>query len=237
MDEAGLEEEFAPLFDYSGVHSAAFHHLSDDDLDDSPVASIGKQKRKDCLNGQEVVNILDDEEEGSKDKKKDDEEEDWLPPPPKMRCISSAVFEDKTLKALRSTKQELASLAEAAKDLLNSASEFGNSDAYITEKPAVEAEGERCFEKVEREKIVISIQDSKGGQQQFRLFMDDKFEKLFKIYAEKAKQKVESFTFSFDGQRVSPTATPAGLGLENDDIIEIIRNYVTVNSTGPSLSY
>lgn len=53
------------------------------------------------LNGQEVVNLLDEEGELDEEKKKNVEEEDWLPPPPKMRSISSAVFEDNTLKALR----------------------------------------------------------------------------------------------------------------------------------------
>ncbi|KAH0466741.1 hypothetical protein IEQ34_003979 [Dendrobium chrysotoxum] len=47
-DKSGAEEEFAPLFDYSGVHSAGFHCLSDDDLDDSPVVSNGSRKRKGC---------------------------------------------------------------------------------------------------------------------------------------------------------------------------------------------
>ncbi|KAI0522322.1 hypothetical protein KFK09_004699 [Dendrobium nobile] len=173
MDKSGVEEEFAPLFDYSGVHSAGFHCLSDDDLDDSPVVSNGSRKRKDCKASE------------------------------------------------LSTKEELASLAEAAKDLLNSASEFGNSDVCILENSAEDTKEDKCFAKVEREKIVISILDDKGGQQQFRLFVDDKFERLFKTYAEKVKVKPESLVFSFDGERVSPTATPAGLGLEKDDIIEV----------------
>ncbi|PKU72240.1 uncharacterized protein LOC110098801 isoform X1 [Dendrobium catenatum] len=218
MDKSDVEEEFAPLFDYSGVHSAGLHSLSDDDLDDSPVVSNGSRKRKDC---KEVVNMLDEEGEDGDEKKKKEEDEDWMPPPPKMRCISSAVFEDNTLKALRSTKEELASLAEAAKDLLNSASEFGNSDVCILENSAEDTKEDKCFAKVERERIVISILDDKGGQQQFRLFVDDKFERLFKTYAEKVKVKPESLVFSFDGERVSPTATPAGLGLEKDDIIEV----------------
>ncbi|KAL0923790.1 hypothetical protein M5K25_004562 [Dendrobium thyrsiflorum] len=122
---------------------------------------------------------------------------------------------------VESTKEELASLAEAAKDLLNSASEFGNSDVCISENSAEDTKEDKCFAKVEREKIVISILDDKGGQQQFRLFVDDKFERLFKTYAEKVKVKPESLVFSFDGERVSPTATPAGLGLEKDDIIQV----------------
>ncbi|KAK8940304.1 hypothetical protein KSP40_PGU004276 [Platanthera guangdongensis] len=235
MDQSS-EEEFAPLFDYSGVQLPGFHYLSDDDSDFSPLVSKSNRKRKNsCVklwNGKEIVNVLDEQEKDGKGDIKKDEEEDWLPPPPKIPKIAPAVVQDKTLLALRfcflnsflelrSTKLELASLAEAARDLLNSASEFGNDDdVLILENSAAGVKGVKCLEKVERERILISVQD-KDGHKQFRLFADDKFERLFKIYAQKANLKLESLAFSFDGERVSPTATPAGLGLENDDIIEV----------------
>ncbi|KAK8913716.1 hypothetical protein KSP39_PZI023567 [Platanthera zijinensis] len=224
MDQSS-EEEFAPLFDYSGVQLPGFHYLSDDDSDFSPLVSKSNRKRKNsCVklwNGKEIVNVLDEQEKDGKGDSKKDEEEDWLPPPPKIPKIAPAVVQDKTLLALRSTKLELASLAEAARDLLNSASEFGNDDdVLILENSASGVKGAKCLEKVERERILISVQD-KDGHKQFRLFADDKFERLFKIYAQKANLKLESLAFSFDGERVSPTATPAGLGLENDDIIEV----------------
>lgn len=41
------------------------------------------------------------------------------------------------------------------------------------------------------------------------------------MYAEKAELKLENLVFSFDGDKISPTATPEGLGMENDDIIEV----------------
>ena len=41
------------------------------------------------------------------------------------------------------------------------------------------------------------------------------------MYAEKVKLQVESLVFSFDGDKVSPAATPEGLGMEDDDMIEV----------------
>ncbi|KAG0493482.1 hypothetical protein HPP92_004476 [Vanilla planifolia] len=121
---------------------------------------------------------------------------------------------------LRCTKLELASLAQEAKDLLNTMTESGERDIRIVEKSAMEVKEDEPTKKVEREKIVISIQD-KGGCKQFRVYMDENFERLFKMYAEKLKLKLETLVFSFDGERVNPSSTPAALGLRNDDIIEV----------------
>lgn len=41
------------------------------------------------------------------------------------------------------------------------------------------------------------------------------------MYAEKAQLKLENLVFCFDGEKVSPTETPEGLGLENDDMLEV----------------
>ncbi|KAG0491452.1 hypothetical protein HPP92_004850 [Vanilla planifolia] len=224
------EEELAPLFDYSRVHPAGINCLSDEDSDVSPLFLKGNRKRshkwtksrgEKVKNAQEVVNILDEEEEEeNRRKKKNDEEEDWLPPPPKVPRIGLVGLEDKILQELRCTKLELASLAQEAKDLLNTMTESGERDIRIVEKSAMEVKEDEPTKKVEREKIVISIQD-KGGCKQFRVYMDENFERLFKMYAEKLKLKLETLVFSFDGERVNPSSTPAALGLENDDIIEV----------------
>lgn len=50
---------------------------------------------------------------------------------------------------------------------------------------------------------------------------DDKFERLFKLYAEKVQVKLDNLVFSFDGDKISTNATPDSLGLEDDDIIEV----------------
>ncbi|RRT45400.1 hypothetical protein GW17_00009530 [Ensete ventricosum] len=75
-------------------------------------------------------------------------------------------------------------------------------------------------QQVQRQKIVISIQD-KEGKKQFRIYTDDKFERLFKLYADKVQIKLDNLVFSFDGDKVCKNATPDGLGLEDDDIIEV----------------
>lgn len=41
------------------------------------------------------------------------------------------------------------------------------------------------------------------------------------MYAEKVKLDLQNLVFSFDGDKISPTATPAGLEMEDDDIIEV----------------
>lgn len=56
----------------------------------------------------------------------------------------------------------------------------------------------------------------------FLILQDDNFERLFQMYADKVKSTaVESLVFIFDGDKVSPAATPEGLGLEDGDMIEV----------------
>ena len=55
----------------------------------------------------------------------------------------------------------------------------------------------------------------------FFSLQDDKLERLFKMYADMVHLKLESLVFCFDGDKLSPTATPTSAGLENDDIIEV----------------
>uniref|UniRef100_A0A2P2JAS7 Uncharacterized protein MANES_06G064100 n=1 Tax=Rhizophora mucronata TaxID=61149 RepID=A0A2P2JAS7_RHIMU len=72
----------------------------------------------------------------------------------------------------------------------------------------------------ERAKIVISFQ-GKDGHKQIRVYKDEKFERLFKMYADNVKLDIQSLAFSFDGDKVNPTATPDDLGMEDDDIIAV----------------
>lgn len=41
------------------------------------------------------------------------------------------------------------------------------------------------------------------------------------MYADKVKLGIQSLVFSFDGDKINPTATPDDLGMEDDDIIEV----------------
>ncbi|XP_077220621.1 ubiquitin-like superfamily protein [Tasmannia lanceolata] len=215
MDVSTEEQELEPLFDYSRIQPIDFISIDDDSLDSSPIFD-SKRKRipipipnpseekgeKNC----EIVNV-------------EKEEEDWLPPPPKR---PTGGFEsDSTLKELRLKKQELASFAQSAEDVLREVEESvkrelsssgQHSEVSEVDKPSTPHD--------KREKIIISIQD-KDGVKQFRVYTDEKFQRLFKMYAEKVKANLESLVFSFDGDKVSPNATPQSLGLENEDIIEV----------------
>ena len=41
------------------------------------------------------------------------------------------------------------------------------------------------------------------------------------MYADKVKLDIQNVVFCFDGDKISPAATPNGLGMEDDDIIEV----------------
>ncbi|CAA7408505.1 unnamed protein product [Spirodela intermedia] len=216
------EEELEPLFDYSRVQPADFLAVEDDDEPDSSPCFPNAKRRK-CASAalkgnsdNKVVRLEDDMRE-------EEEEEDWLPPPPpQIRDASLDLAEDETIQKLRLKKQELASFAWSAEDVMRAVIESAKKELNSSEKsddPEVEAE-EPVKQNVDRPKILISIQD-KDGHKQFRVYKDDKFERLFKMYAGWAKCGPESLVFCFDGSKISPSATPAILGLEDDDMIEV----------------
>ncbi|KAG2700834.1 hypothetical protein I3760_06G016000 [Carya illinoinensis] len=209
---ADSTEEFEPLFDYSRVQPLNFVCLEDDDDADASPTFFPKRRKI-----SEPVVVEDVEENakvlqiGDSDKKDD---LDWLAPPPKVsRDIQKIVGEDSTITKLRLKKQELVSFAQSAEDLLR---ELRNSRQSSLEPVSDEPSKPSC----ERVKIVISIQD-KDGLKQFRIYMDDNFERLFKMYADRVKLNIQKLAFSFDGDKISPTATPDGLGMEDNDIIEV----------------
>ncbi|XP_039121317.1 uncharacterized protein LOC120258043 [Dioscorea cayenensis subsp. rotundata] len=221
MDEA--EDDLEPLFDYSRVQPQGIMCLDDDDeLDSSPIPTVAdrkrtadqtdKKKEKDC----KVVDVV------QVNQKKDEDEEDWLPPPPrKIPNSGSGFIEDKTLQELRLQKQELESFAQSAEVVLREVLESAKRNMHHGEKTVVVLDAEQPSKpQVERPKIVISIQDRKG-KKQYKIYMDDKFERLFKMYAEKSKLNMEGLVFSFDGEKISPQATPKNLGMEDGDMIEV----------------
>ncbi|CAN6469955.1 unnamed protein product [Victoria cruziana] len=199
------EEELEPLFDYSRVQPIT---LSDDDFSDA-VPPVHNEKRQKCSTSTaekvevDAVVIADDEE-------------DWLPPPPKTASDGENVSKESSiLLELRTRRQELELLTSESVD-----------EVFRVAEESAKRELRNCGEKVEqvsvnceREKIIVSIQD-KDGLKQFRIYKDDKLEKLFKMYAEKVKEDLEKLVFCFDGDKVSPTTTPEALGLEDDDMLE-----------------
>ncbi|XP_072963644.1 uncharacterized protein [Typha angustifolia] len=217
-------EELEPLFDYSRVQPENFFSFDDSDLEKSPIFANRKRRKMSDAGGKgngkvdcEDVVVLDE----GKGQKKVEDEDDWLPPPPPKVHNAGLELEDKTLQELRLKKQELASFARSAQDVLKDLVETARKELDRARKPAEEGIMDMPSKpKVERQKIVISIQDT-DGQKQFRIYADDSFEKLFKLYAEKVKLKPEDLVFCFDGDKVSPTATPKDLALEDDDMIEV----------------
>nr|XP_043607564.1 uncharacterized protein LOC122579447 isoform X2 [Erigeron canadensis] len=215
MAAEGEIEELDSLFDYTRS-CLEIIPLDDDDDDDDSTHLIPSKRRKSTDSvvekGGEVINIGVDED-------KDDDLE-WLEPPPKVAIDKTKICENSVIKELRKKRQELMSFTESAKDVLQAVEESVKRDLETsslapetnTEKPSKAA--------AERPKIVISIQD-KDGVKQFRVYMDDKFERLFKMYADKVNSKVESLVFSFDGDKVNPTTTPSSLGMEDEDLIEV----------------
>ncbi|KAJ0038357.1 hypothetical protein Pint_22071 [Pistacia integerrima] len=209
-------EDLEPLFDYSRVQPLKFTNL--DDVESSPDSS--KKRRKKSLSVVEKKVKVDVKELEVVNCEEEEEEEDWLPPPPKV-LVENQLGEDSTIKELRLKRQELVSFAKAAEDVLRDAEEsvkrkLGDSLEASFGSVADQPSKLPC----ERAKIVISMQD-KEGPKQFRVFMDDKFERLFKMYADKVKLDTKNLVFCFDGDKIGPASTPASLGMEDDDIIEV----------------
>uniref|UniRef100_A0A251RVR2 Putative rad60/SUMO-like domain, Ubiquitin-related domain protein n=1 Tax=Helianthus annuus TaxID=4232 RepID=A0A251RVR2_HELAN len=135
--------------------------------------------------------------------------------------LSSYSSSKSYLLLLKLKKQELLSFTESAKDIVQTIEETVKRDLNTSLNSEFESPVEKPSKPaVERPKIVISIQD-KEGLKQFQTYKDDRFERLFKMYVDKVKNKAENLVFCFDGDKVGPTATPISLELEDDDIIEV----------------
>ncbi|KVH96265.1 uncharacterized protein LOC112528433 [Cynara cardunculus var. scolymus] len=210
------EEELEPLFDYSRVQPFDVVCLDDDDYLDVP--PIPSKRRKHNVSAavkvQEAAKVI------NIDEGEDNDDLDWLAPPPKV-AVDKKLCENSIIKELRLKKQELMSFTESAKDMLRSVEEAVKRDLTSSMNSACEnPTGKPSKPAIERPKIVISIQE-KDGLKQFRIYKDDKFERLFKMYADKVKHKIESLVFCFDGDKIDPKATPSSLEMEDDDIVEV----------------
>lgn len=206
-------EELEPLFDYSRVQPNIV--CLDDDEDDDVVAFPKKRKKNSksqhvVENGKntkvETVNVVDLEDD------------DWLPSPPRVtgKAHKKTDEEDSTLKNLRLKKQELAAFAESAKKML----ETVENSVEIENSNSVDDVSEKTSKPSERAKILISVQD-KDETKQIRMYMDDRFERIIKTYAEKMKCDLKQIVLSFDGDKISSSQTPASLDMEDNDIIEV----------------
>ncbi|XP_010415433.1 PREDICTED: uncharacterized protein LOC104701435 isoform X2 [Camelina sativa] len=174
----GEGEDLEPLFDYRRVQPANFVCIDDDDDDDASVTPISKRAKK---TSQTVEKFDDDvkviEVTG---------DEDWLIPPPKVIFDKNKEsVEDSTIKALRTKKMELMSFTKTVADVMQEVEESAKREIEVSLNPPSEAADEAPPEPTnDRAKIVITIQD-KDEKKQCRVFADEKFEQVFKMYAEK----------------------------------------------------
>ncbi|OIW15109.1 hypothetical protein TanjilG_08596 [Lupinus angustifolius] len=210
-------EEFEPLFDYSRVQP--FNPLSFHDDDDDEVYAHKNKKKK--VSRPVVDKGKTDVKEVPVVEIEDDDDDDWLPPPPKVSCDTKKLIEeDSILKELRLKKQELVSISQSAKNMLQIVEESAKREFSNVLQSSIDGASEKTSKPPERPKILISVQD-KDELKQFRIFMDDKFERIIKIYADKVRCDLHQIALSFDGDKVGLSDTPASLGMEDGDIIEV----------------
>lgn len=218
------DDGYEPLFDYSHIQPTIIGE--DDDSDGEALEIIeadlffrpnGKKRassygREGTIKG--IMPVAD---------VKESEEEDWLPPPPKsIKVAEISADGNSILSELRLKREELASMtSDSAEDMLRKLEESAKRELQKSEKfDADTALYDASKLSSTRQKVIITVQDKKGTKQ-FRLYMDDKFEKLFKIYGEHANGQREHLVFFFDGEKISPSQTPEDLGLTDDDMIEV----------------
>jgi len=72
-------------------------------------------------------------------------------------------------------------------------------------------------------KLVIFLRDATGDKQKFIIKTDTKFEVVFDAYCAAKALRRDAVRFAFDGDAVSPGATPAALEMDDDDVIDVKR--------------
>ncbi|CAN5953595.1 unnamed protein product [Sphagnum jensenii] len=202
-DKMEEDDGFQPLFDYSKVY-------------DSPPKF---QEEKPVV--KEVP------------KSEDSNDDDWLPSPPKLAKVVGLFSGDSTLQQLRQKRAELILLETEASGAVRCVEESGRLEAQIRHQQAPTAvkktESLSHVEKVAdphlavgKEKIVLRVQNKSGSIFPLRIYLADKFERLFTAYAKHVgASSSDQFMFQFDGDQLPPNSTPKELGMEDDDIIEV----------------
>lgn len=71
-------------------------------------------------------------------------------------------------------------------------------------------------------KLSIRVVDQNGGEVFFKIRDTLPLSRLMKAYAERKGLGLTSIRFLFDGTRVNDDATPKSLGMENDDVIDVV---------------
>ncbi|CAD6230925.1 unnamed protein product [Miscanthus lutarioriparius] len=222
MDSTAGGEDLEPLFDYKRVQPRMTFSFDDSDLEAADIFKHCNKRPKVHATTEKEESKPDEEAAAPKVVVLD--EEDWLQPPPPKAAFRAPAEEDSTFRELRLKKQEWAKFAESAQDILQKMDAITNKEVGPKEPPEqiiLDEESEPPVQKA-REKIVISIQD-KDGHQQMRVYKDEKFDKLLKVYAKKTKLNPSDLYFVFDGEKINPSSTPQDLDLEDEDMIEVRR--------------
>ncbi|CAN8243872.1 unnamed protein product [Cochlearia groenlandica] len=212
----GQGEYFEPLFDYRRVQRSNLVCIDDDDSDDSEIPI--PKRSKTCPNTvvKEDVIVIEVAGRGG-----DDDDDDWLPPPPKVIFDNNKESgADSTIKALRLKKMELISYTKTIEDVMNEVEESAKRQVQESLKLSSEDATQGPPGPNDRAKIVITIQ-GKDEQNKFRVYADEKFERVLKMYTDKVKLDPQGLVFVFDGDKIDPSTTPCNLGMEDDDIIEV----------------
>lgn len=223
------DDEFEPLFSYQRVCRPP----SDDDSDEDVTIIDGKAWQSAIKHG--GGNALSSsvlKSKGSVGKrihedldKEIEDDDDWLPPPPKAAktFLGSKVNEDPTLREIRQKREELMQLTASSEAALRKLEEDRRAQNSASNKlestPALAHQQVSAAGK--REKVLVCIQNKDGVCKTFRVFKDEKFEKLFSTYAESISTLPTQLVFIFDGQQILGHNTPKDLDIEDEDIIEV----------------
>ncbi|KEQ71048.1 small ubiquitin-like protein, partial [Aureobasidium namibiae CBS 147.97] len=76
------------------------------------------------------------------------------------------------------------------------------------------------------DRVQIVLKDQGGTQVAFGVKSNTRMEKVMNAYADRASRPVGALRFHFDGERVLPDDTTASLGMEQDDIIEVMTEQI-----------
>mmetsp|Transcript_21954 Transcript_21954/g.49644 ORF Transcript_21954/g.49644 Transcript_21954/m.49644 type:complete len:131 (-) Transcript_21954:13-405(-) len=81
-------------------------------------------------------------------------------------------------------------------------------------------------ESTKTEHLTITIQTNSGDKTQFKVKPHTKMAKVFAAFGERKGVETNTFRFLYDGDRIGPEASPASLGLEENDVIDAFLEQV-----------
>ena len=76
------------------------------------------------------------------------------------------------------------------------------------------------------ERFIIRVVGPDGDEIHFRIKPTTLLSRVKRVYCERLSVDQNAVRFLYDGQRIKSNATPADLGLENNDVIDAIMEQV-----------